>query len=44
LSGKRYELQLASITGLGLNKTQTVKEGSEQKVGEGVKATAGVGK
>ena len=44
LSGKRYELQLASMTGVAMKRGQTVTSASEQKVGKGDKATVGVGK
>jgi hypothetical protein len=42
LSGKRYELQLASMTGVAIKKGEELTAGSEQKAGESSKATAGV--
>jgi hypothetical protein len=44
LSGKRYEMQVASMTGVAMNKASTITEGSEQKTEAGDKAQVGVGK
>lgn len=44
LSGKRYELQLASMTGVSMTKGKTVTDSGGQQVGASEKAQAGVGK
>jgi hypothetical protein len=44
LSGKRYELQLASMTGVAMTRGQTITDAEEHKVGANTKASTGVGK
>lgn len=44
LSGKRYEIQLASMTGVAMNKAKTVTDGSAQQLSASEKAQTGVGK